>query len=413
MSSKGGSSGGSSYQAGTSTTTLPDWVNSASQDALSMAQAYAQSPNQAYYPGQMVAYPTDDTQAAYQAVRNLQGQTAPAFDTASGAWSNVLGNLQSLTPEQQNQMTNSLYGNFVGNVYNPAQGLYGSALAGSAGLLGNYLGQGPATAQQVASNTAQLMNPYTGMVVAPTMQMYGQMIDQQMQQNAGQAANVGAFGGSRMGVQNAVAQAQGSLGASQYLGNLLSQGYNQALQSGTGIAEAAAQQGLSAQEYLAGQGMTAAQQLSGLLGSGYGAAQTGAANMQQQNLALGEQAAQQIPALALQKSAQEQKEASMLQTIGAAQQNEQQALLNSQMANYYTYQQDYSNKINEYLSALSSIPYGSTTSYSSYGTNSQNQSRNVASGVLGGAATGAAIGSMIPGVGTAIGAVSGGILGAL
>jgi len=254
-----------------------------------------------------------------------------------------------------------------------------------------------------------MMNPYIGLVAAPTQQIYNQMIGQQMLQNAGQANNVGAFGGSRMGVQNAVAQAQGSLGAEQYMGNLLQQGYGQALSGGLSLAEQAAQQGLTAGQYLSGLGMQAAQNLSGmgmqaaqalanqgygtaqqlggfgstaanalvsLLQGGYGTSAGQAQNIMNTNLGLGQTAAQQIPALALQQQQQAATEAGLLQSVGTAEQQQQQAQINANLADYMWSQYYPQQQQDVLLSTLGSIPYSTMTTGTSYGQQSSNTSYN-------------------------------------
>jgi hypothetical protein len=440
----GSSSNSTSYSTNQSYNFIPSWVESGSQNLLAAAEQQAATPLQTYS-GQMVADVPQDTQQAYQQVRNLQGVTDPYYQASLNQYSGLLGNLQSLTPDQQNALTNSLYGNYGQQVISPAQqylgqaygnaaGLYQQALGGTAGLLGNYIaGAGPATAQQVASNVNTLMNPYISNVAGPTQQIYNQMIDQQLQQNAGQAANVGAFGGSRMGVQNAVAQAQGSLGAEQYMGNLLSQGYNAALTPAYNLASQASSQGLNAAELLAGQGMTAAQQLGGfgstaanalvsLLQGGYGSSLSGAQNIMNTNLGLGTTAAQQLPQLASAYSKQQAGDAALLQSIGQSQQEQQQAELNAQIGQYYE-QQNAGYQQGDYLaSILGSIPYSTYGQSQSYGTTSGTKTNTSATGssILGGAASGAGLGSTLAGwlglsSGTAgaAGAGIGALLGAL
>jgi hypothetical protein len=451
----GSSSSGTSYSTGTTTSLIPDWVRDASMGALQNAQAIAATPYESLQTaagGQLVADVSPDTLQAYQQIRNLQGSTDPAYNAAIGQWGSLLGNLQSLTPDQQNALTNSLYGNYGQQVINPAQsylsgaygnaqnlygqalgltqGAYGQALGGSAGLLGNYLANAaPATAQQVAGNVSTLMNPYINMVAGPTQQIYNQMIDQQLQGNAGQAANVGAFGGSRMGVQNAVAQAQGSLGAEQYMGNLLSQGYNAALQPAYNLASQASQQGYNAASLLSGEGMQAAQAIAnqgygsaqglgsfgsnaanalvGLLQGGYGTSAGQAQNIMSTNLGLGQTAASQIPSLAHAQYTDAATQAAALQSIGTAQQQQQQAQINANLADYmwqtyYPQQQQ-----NELLSTLGSIPYSTMTTGTSYGTqNSSTQYNPSISSSIGGAM------SLLGSTGTATAAGSG-ILGLL
>jgi hypothetical protein len=389
MSSKGGSgSGGNSWS--TSTTVLPDWVNNASIGALQMAQGIAAKPYEAYG-GQMVADVPEDTLRAYQAVRDMQGGAEGAFNQSAAAYQGLLGSAAPITTDQLNQNTSALYGNYAQNV-----------LAPTAGLFGNYLqNASPATAEQVGQNAMTLMNPYTQSVINPSLKLSQQQLEQNLRKIGSQAANVGAFGGSRQGVEEGTATSQAILGTQSNVANLLASGYNAALSPAYNLANQASQQGYGA-----------AGKLADLAAQGYGAAATQGGNLANTNLQAGLTAAQQLPAQALQQQAQRQKEASMLQTIGAAQQTQQQNLLNMQMGQFYE-EQDYpTQNLNVLLSALGSIPYGSQTS--SYGQNTTNSSKNTAGSVAGGALSGASIGTAIsPGIGTAVGAVAGGILGAL
>jgi hypothetical protein len=384
-----GGGGGQSQSFSTSSTTLPDWLNTASQGAVQQATALSQRPYQAYG-GQMVADPGADTNAAYQAVRDMQGQYDPSYAAAAGAQQGVLGNLQSLTPEQQNAATNALMGNYQQNVINPATG-----------LLGGYAAQGPATAGQVASNALQIMSPFSQAVIDPALQIGRQQLQQNLQ-NIGAGANqAGAFGGSRQGVQEGVAQSQAAVGAGQTIGNLLNSGWQTAMNPATQVALQGGAQGYGA-----------AGTLAGLYSGGYGASQQAAQNMLGTNLQLGETAAQQMPQIAAAQQAADQKNASLMQSIGAAQQNQQQQQLNAQMGQFYEQQNQPVQNLDVLLSSLGAVPYGSTTT--SYGTQqAPAQQRNAAAGALGGAASGASIGMMFGPIGAGIGAAAGGLLGGL
>ena len=388
----GGGGGGQSFSSGTSTTTLPDWVTNASQGALSTAQDLSQRPYDPYG-GQIVAGTTADQQQAYQQIRDMQGAYTQPYQQAEGAWGNVLGNLQSLTPEQQNQATNSLFSNYGQQVLNPA-----------AGLLGGYMSQGPATAQGVANNALQIMSPFSQAVIDPAMRAGQQALQQNLQQIGSAANQAGAFGGSRQGVTEGVAQSQAALGAGQYVGNLLNQGWQSALNPATQVALQGGQQGYGA-----------AGTLTGLLAPGYQQAQASAQDMAGRNLQAGMTAAQQLPQVATAQQTADQKNASLLQTVGAAQQQQQQNELNAQMGQFYEQQNWPVQNLDVLLSTLGAIPYGSTTDWTQYGkTQPDAQKRNMLAGIGGGALSGAATGTMIaPGIGTAIGAVGGGILGAL
>jgi hypothetical protein len=342
---KGGSTetSGTGYSQGTSTSQLPAWVDQASQQALASGQELAAQPYNPYT-GQLVANTPADTQQAYEQVRDLQGQVDPAYQQAMGQWGGVLGNLQSQTPDQINALTNQLYGNYGQNVVNPA-----------AGLLGGYMSQGPATAGQVTSNALQIMSPFSQAVIDPALQVGRQQLQQNLQQIGAGANQAGAFGGSRQGVQEGVAQSQAAVGAGTMVGNLLNQGWQSALNPATQVALQGGQQGYGA-----------ANTLTGLLGSGYGAAQQGAQNMANTNLGLGTSAAQQIPGLATSQLTADQQATAALQASGAAQQQQQQAQLATQYGQYqqaqaFPYQQQ-----EELLATLGAIPYGSTTNTSGF-----------------------------------------------
>ena len=310
--SGGGSSG---QQTQTQQVILPDWLQSASQSSLANAQTLSQTP---YTPNPYatVAPQTADQTQAYQAVQGMQGGTQPAYSAAEGA----------------------------------AGGLLPSAA--------------PITAQQVGAGANSLMNPYTADVVAPSVALMQQQLGQTEQGIDSNAANVGAFGGSRQGVEEGVAQSQEALQAGQLAGGLLQQGYGSALSTSSGIAG--------------------------------------------ENLTAGLTAMNALPTMATGLQSSQAQQAALLQSAGIAQQGQTQAELDQQAANFqqqisWPYQQQ-----QEIEQALTSTPYGGTT-ISTGTTPTQNQALTA----LGGAASGAAIGSTIaPGYGTAIGAVAGGLLGA-
>src|SRR5262249_35588196 len=160
-----------------------------------MGQSIANTPYSPYT-GQLVANTPSDTLQAYQQIRDMQGMTNPAFSAAQNAWSPLLSNLQSLTPDQQNALTNSLYTNFGQQVMSPAMQVAGQSTANPQGLRGGYLGNAPpATAQQVVANQYALMSPYEQAVLQPALTIGQQQLMGNLQ-NIGAAANqAGAFGG--------------------------------------------------------------------------------------------------------------------------------------------------------------------------------------------------------------------------
>lgn len=389
---KGGKGSTPQYQIQQQENKIPEWLDQRSQQVVQRADELSNRPYNPYT-GQIVASTPQDTLQAYQQVRDMQGAGQPYFNTAGGIWNSLAQGAQPQTPEQLAANTNALYGNFQQQAISPI-----------AGLLNPYLQQGPATAQQVANNALTIMNPFSQAVIDPALKAGQQALQQNLQQIGSQANQAGAFGGSRMGVTEGVAQSQAALGAGQFIGNMLNQGWQSALNPATQVALQGGQQGAAA-----------ARDLASLYSSGYQNSLSAAQNQMNNNTQAAMAAAQYLPQLATQQQAAMQKDASLLQTIGAAQQSQQQAELNAQMARFYEEQQHPYQQLAVLEGAISGVPYGTSSTTQSYGQGGGAQGgKNAAAGALGGAAQGAAMGSMImPGWGTAVGAVAGGILGAL
>ena len=363
---KGGSQNTTTTSTNNSSTAIPDWLTNASQQAVSMGQQLAGTQYQPYT-GQQVAGQTPDTQAAYGEIEGLQGSANPAFQQSAQAYGGLLGQAAPQTADQINQLSNQLYGNYQQNVLNPAQG-----------LLGGYLQGGPATAAQVGSNTMQLMSPYEQAVIAPALQAGQQQLALANQGIAQQANNVGAFGGSRQGVQQGVAQAQTALGTQSQIANLLNQGWQANITPGTNIALQGGQQGYNAATGLAGMGQT-----------GFQNAQTGAQNLANTNLSAGLTAAQMLPQQAVQQAQLGQQQAGALQAAGTAQQAYQQQLDNAQMAQFYGAQQQPYTNLDTLLAAVGGVPYSTTsdsTGYNNVAARTNPGLLNTITGVLGSAA---------------------------
>jgi hypothetical protein len=309
------SSGSSGSQNQTTQVILPPWLQAAAEGSLSNAQSLATQP---YTPNpySTVAPQTADQSQAYATIEGMQGKTAPAYQAAETA----------------------------------AGGLLGQAK--------------PITTDQVGVGATALMDPYTADVVNPSVALMRQQLATTKAGIDANAANVGAFGGSRQGVQEGVADTQEALQAGQLEGGLLQQGYGQAL---------------GASEAIAGQ-----------------------------NLQAGQWATTTLPQLASGEAGQTATEAGLLQQAGIAQQQQQQSELNVNAGNFssqimWPYEQQQMLE-----QALTSTPYGGTTTATG-----PKPTTNPALGILGGAASGAALGTAIsPGYGTAAGAVIGGLLGA-
>ena len=366
---------------------IPDWLTNASQQAVQTAQNLAQTPYTPYT-GQIVANQTPDTTQAYQQVEQQQGSANPAFQASAQAYGGLLGQAAPQTAGQINDLSNQLYGNYAGNVVAPA-----------AGLLSGYLGNAsPATAQQVGSNAQQLMSPYAASVIAPALQAGQQQLALANQGIAGQANNVGAFGGTRQGVQQGVAEAQTALGTEQNIASMLNTGWNAALPQATSLATNASTQGYNA-----------ASSLAGMLGTGYQNAQSAGTGLANTNLASGLTAAAQLPTQATNQANLNLTQTGALQAAGTAEQAQQQQLLNAQLGQYYAQQGYPSQQLDMLLSAVGGVPYSTT------GQGLTNQTAtatsNVAGGVTGGALSGAATGAAFGPYGALAGGLLGGVLG--
>jgi hypothetical protein len=411
---------------------IPDWLSNAAHEATDRAVALSnQTPPG--YGGQVVADQSPYTTQAYNEIAGLQGSANPAFGAAANTWSGLIGQANPITADEINALSSSLYGNYnnnaggqaqnyFGSAQGQSQNYFGSALGQTQGLLGSYLANaGPATAQQVGANATALMSPYTAQVIDPAYQAGQQQLALAKQGIAGNANQVGAFGGSRQGVQEGVADAQTALGTQQFIGNMLNTGWNSALTPAYNLASNASQQGYNAgallgqQGYgaagaLAQQGYGAAGQMAGLGATAYGQGLGAGQGVANTDLQSGLLAAQQLPGQAVTQANLGQTQAGALQAAGTGAQNYQQQLLNAQMGGWNTQQQQPYQNLDVLLAALGGVPY--STSGQSNVANTATTTKNVAGSVLGGAASGAATGAAFGPYGALAGGVIGGVLGA-
>jgi hypothetical protein len=381
---KGGSQTTTSSQNTSSSTQLPDWLTNAAQEAVARGVALSNQNPVPFYQGEAVANQSPDTLAAYQAVRGLQGSADPAFGAARDAWSGLIGQANPITADEINQLSQSLYGNYNANAggqaqqqFNWAQGQtqqgLNAAQANTQGLLGQYLaGAGPATAAQVGANATALMSPYTQQVIDPALRAGQQQLALAQQGISAKANQVGAFGGSRQGVESGVADAQTALGTQQYIGNMLNTGWGQALTPAYNLANSASQQGYNAGALLgqqgynaaalaAQQGYGAAGQLAGLDASAYGQGLGAGQGVANTDLQSGLLAAQQLPGQAVTQATLGQQQAGALQASGSAQQQHEQQIIDEQMANWQAvYNQPYQN-LDTLLASVGAVPYGTST----------------------------------------------------
>jgi hypothetical protein len=392
---KGGSQTTTSSQDTSSSTQLPDWLTNAAHEAVDRGVALSNQNPVPFYQGEAVANQSPDTLAAYQAVRGLQGSADPAFGAAANAWSGLIGQANPITGDEINALSSSLYGNYNANAGGQAQQQFGSALgqtaqdfaqaqqqsqnyfgnaqANTQGLLGSYLANaGPATAAQVGANATALMSPYTQQVIDPALRAGQQQLALAQQGISAKANQVGAFGGSRQGVESGVADAQTALGTQQYIGNMLNTGWGQALTPAYNLANNASQQGYNAGALLgqqgynaaalaAQQGYGAAGQLASLGGQAYGQGLGLGQGTANQNLQAGLLAGQQLPGQAVTQANLDQQQAGALQASGAAQQGHEQQIVDEQMANWQAaYNQPYQN-LDTLLASVGAVPYGTST----------------------------------------------------
>jgi hypothetical protein len=158
------------------------------------------------------------------AMQNYGDITKASYNMAGPYTGDTVANL---TPEQQN-LIQQLYGN-VGSTnaaYDTASGKANALLNFSGGQLhSQYLRD---------ANLQPYMNPYTQAIIDPSMQLIEQQRRQALNQTGATAAQTGAFGGSRQGVQEGVTNAQTALQAGQLGANLYSQNFLNAQQQAAG-----------------------------------------------------------------------------------------------------------------------------------------------------------------------------------
>jgi hypothetical protein len=164
----------------------------------------------------------------------------------------------------------------INQAANMAQPAYAAAEQGTYNAAQGLTGQGYQQGVQA------YMNPYLNNAMSATAAQMNNVNRQQQQQLAGNAISAGAFGGDRAGIAQGNLMNQQNLAMGQTLGNMASQGYQQA-----------------AQNYLQGQGMQS--QMYNQLGALGGAAQQSALQGAQAQLGAGtlEQQTQQAGQTAL------------------------------------------------------------------------------------------------------------------
>ena len=303
----GGSSDTSSQQQSIQQVSLPPWINQAAQQNYALAQDIANRPL-TQYQGQQVADIGPQMQQGWNLAATSGGAGADQYNAAQAGYLTAAG-----TPATQ------------------------------------------VTPQSLASTNLQpYMSPFTSSVINATLPLMQQQnaLSQNQQQNAANSAN--AFGGSRQGVQQGVAQAQGALNIGQMAAQLNQANFGQAQAAATGDIS----RNLAAQQ--SNQGANQANinsliQASGGLG------------------ALGSQAQQNQRQQFLEQS-----------TAGAAQQQQAQNQITANMNQFNQANQYPGTQLGILQSALGMTPYGSTTMGSSTSQSQTTQQPSMMSDVFGG-----------------------------
>ena len=302
-----GSTDTQSSQQNISQVSLPPWINQAAQQNYALAQNVANRPL-TQYSGQQVADIGPQTQQAWNLAAQSGGAGADQYNASQAGYLTAAG-----TPATQ------------------------------------------VTPQSLAGTSLQpYMDPYTQSVINTTLPLMQQQnaLTQNQQANAANSAN--AFGGSRQGVQQGVAQAQGALNIGNMAANLNNQNFQQAQAAATGDISrnlAAQQSNQQANQANINSLISAAGGLGGL----GNAAQT---NQRQQFLELS--------------------------TAGAQQQQQAQNQIGAQMGQFAQAQQYPGQQLGVLQSALGMTPYGSTTMGSSTGQQQQTTTPSMLSDIQAG-----------------------------
>jgi hypothetical protein len=333
-----GSTNTSSQQQQISQTQLPAWVNQAAQQNYALAQNIANRPL-TQYAGQQVANIGPQTQQAWNLAATSGGAGADQYNAAQAGYLTAAGTpATQVTPQTLASLANPIVG--------------GGGSSGGGGASGGW----DSSPSNPLANTgyAPYMNPFTSSVINQTLPLMQQQnaLGQNQLQNAANSAN--AFGGSRQGVQQGVAQAQGALNIGQMAANLNNQNFQQAQAAATGDIS----RNLSAQQ--------------------------GNQQANQANINSLIQAATGLGGLGSQAQQNQRQQFLELSTAGAQQQQQAQNQINANMnqfnqANAYPGQQ-----LGILQSALGMTPYGSTTMGSSTGQTQQTTTPSLMSDVTGG-----------------------------
>jgi len=273
--------------------------------------------------GQQIANPNYDQMTATAAaagknsVADFTGLQNQSFNTA--------GNMQ--VPGQYGQAT-SLTGM-------AAQGNLGTiAGAGQYGQAGYNAGMGYGQNATNANAVNAYMNPYWQTALQPGLNLLNQQYGIQQNNNATQATQAGAFGGSRMGIQQGLTNQANQLAQQQMIGTGLNNAFNTAqqnMQQASTLGMQGAQQGLA----------------------GIQAQQAGYNNAANAGVNLANIGAQQLGA--------QQSIAGLQNAYGAQQQQQAQNVINQGAQNYSTMQAYPMQQLSQLESLYTGAPTSTTT----------------------------------------------------
>ena len=279
-----GSTDTNSSQQSIQQTQLPPWINQAAQQNYGLAQNVAMRPL-TQYQGQQVADIGPQTQQAWNLAASSGAAGADQYNAAQAGYLTAAGT--------------------------PATQVTPQTLAGT--------------------NLQPYMNPYTQDVINATLPLMQQQNALAQNQAANSANSANAFGGSRQGIQQGVAQAQGAMNIGQMAAQLNQANFGQAQAAATGDIT----RGLQGQ--MANQTADQAN-INSLIAASSGLGALG--NQAQQN---------------------QRQQFLELSTAGAQQQQQAQNQINAQIGKFNQANAYPTTQLGILQSALGMTPYGSTT----------------------------------------------------
>jgi hypothetical protein len=351
----GKSSGGGGSQTTTQKVEYPAWVDAAAQKNLDLADQLATKPYTGYA-GQLLANIDPYTKNAQTALLNLANTNN--YDVPLNAATNQLVSDIGYTPT-------SLSANTVGR----------SAVRELDPTMLN-------------KRTADLMNPYTNTVIDNTIKDMDKSRIQALQLTGDKAIAANAFGGDRHGLMEAQVNKDFVDSVGNMSANLRNSQYNNAMNAA--LASGQYDAGQDAQIALANQ--KAAQDTAQFN-------QTTGLDAMKARLA----GTSMLPSAVSAERQNQIADASILENVGAFNQNRSQQELDLAYSKYLEEQNYPRDMLNLRVQALGGTPYGSTT------TGIQpTQGSNPIAGAMGGAMMGASLGSMMaPAGATGLAAVGG------